>query len=147
MNWILKSFDDLTAKELYAILQLRCEVFVVEQNCPYLDEDNKDQHCYHLMGWKDDLLAAYTRILPAGLAFEEASIGRVVTSPKARGAGIGRALMVRSIEELYKLYGKVPIHIGAQLYLNEFYSSLGFDKISEIYLEDGIQHIGMLKKV
>ena len=147
MNWILKSFDDLTAKELYAILQLRCEVFVVEQNCPYLDEDNKDQRCYHLMGWKDDLLAAYTRILPAGLAFEEASIGRVVTSPKARGAGIGRALMEKSIEELYKLYGNVPIHIGAQLYLNEFYSSLGFDKISEIYLEDGIQHIGMLKKV
>jgi len=147
MNWILKSFNDLTTIELYAILRLRCEVFTVEQNCSYLDEDNKDQQCFHLMGWKDDFLAAYTRILPAGLAFEEASIGRVVTSPKARGAGIGRALMLQSIEQLYGLYGKVPIRIGAQLYLSKFYSSLGFNQTGEIYLEDGIEHIEMLKEV
>jgi ElaA protein len=145
MNWVLKSFDELTNHELYKILQLRCEVFVLEQNCPYLDEDDKDQQCFHLMGWKEDLLAAYTRILPAGLAFKEASIGRVVTSPKARGGGIGRELMIQSIQQLYKLYGQVPIQIGAQLYLNQFYNSLGFNKVSEIYLEDGIEHIEMIK--
>jgi len=147
MNWIIKSFNELTPSELYAILQLRCEVFVVEQNCPYLDEDDRDQNSYHLMGWKNDLLAAYTRILPQGLAFDEASIGRVVTSPKARGGGIGRELMQRSIKELYKLYGEVPIRIGAQLYLRPFYTALGFSQVSEVYIEDGIEHIKMLKTI
>ena len=147
MNWIIKSFNELTPSELYAILQLRCEVFVVEQNCPYLDEDDRDQNSYHLMGWKNDLLAAYTRILPQGLAFDEASIGRVVTSPKARGGGIGRELMQRSIKELYKLYGEVPIRIGAQLYLRQFYTTFGFSQVSEVYIEDGIEHIKMLKTI
>lgn len=145
MNWVLKAFDALSTRELYAILRLRCEVFIVEQNCPYLDEDNKDQESYHLMGWQGDMLAAYTRILPAGLAFDEASIGRVVSSPKLRGTGIGRELMQQSIETLYQLYGQVPIRIGAQLYLNGFYASLGFENVSEIYLEDGIKHVEMLK--
>ncbi|CAN5465131.1 GNAT family N-acetyltransferase [soil metagenome] len=145
MNWVVKSFEELSNNELYAILKLRCEVFVVEQNCPYLDEDDKDQNSYHLMGWKDDLLAAYTRLLPAGLAFEEASIGRVVTSPKARGAGIGRELMLQSIKQLYNLFGKVPIRIGAQLYLKNFYASLGFEQVSDMYLEDNIPHVKMLK--
>lgn len=147
MNWVLKSFEELSNNELYAILKLRCEVFVVEQNCPYLDEDDKDQNSYHLMGWKDDLLAAYTRLLPAGLAFEEASIGRVVTSTKARGAGIGRELMLQSIKQLYNLFGKVPIRIGAQLYLKNFYASLGFEQVSDMYLEDNIPHVKMLKSV
>jgi ElaA protein len=147
MNWELQSFDELSNKVLYKILQLRCEVFVVEQNCPYLDEDDKDQECYHLMGWKDGLLAAYTRILPAGLAFEEASIGRVVTSAKARGEGLGRTLMLQSIKALYNLYGEVPIKIGAQLYLRDFYTSLGFSQVSDTYLEDNIPHIKMLKQV
>ena len=147
MDWVLKSFDELSNHELYKILQLRCEVFVLEQNCPYLDEDDKDQNSYHLMGWKDDLLAAYTRILPAGLAFEEASIGRVVTSPKARGAGIGRELMLQSIRHLHQLFGEVPIRIGAQLYLKQFYSSLGFIQASDMYLEDNIPHIKMLKPI
>ena len=147
MNWELQSFDELSNKVLYKILQLRCEVFVVEQNCPYLDEDDKDQECYHLMGWKDGILAAYTRILPAGLAFEEASIGRVVTSAKARGEGLGRTLMLQSIKALYNLYGEVPIKIGAQLYLRDFYTSLGFSQVSDTYLEDNIPHIKMLKQV
>ena len=147
MNWVIKSFEELSNHELYTILKLRCEVFVVEQNCPYLDEDDKDQNSYHLMGWKDDLLAAYTRILPAGLAFEEASIGRVVTSPKARGAGIGRGLMLQSIKQLYNLFGEVPIRIGAQLYLKNFYASLGFEQVSDMYLEDNIPHVKMLKSV
>jgi ElaA protein len=147
MDWILKDFDSLTPAELYSILQLRTQVFVVEQNCPYLDEDDKDQQSFHLMGWKENLLAAYTRILPPGLAFDEASIGRVVTSPKARGEGIGRTLMTESINRLYDMYGKVPIEIGAQLYLKKFYESLGFQQTSEIYLEDNIEHIEMRKSV
>lgn len=147
MDWILKDFDSLTPAELYSILQLRAQVFVVEQNCPYLDEDDKDQQSFHLMGWKGNLLAAYTRILPPGLAFDEASIGRVVTSPKARGEGIGRTLMTESINRLYNLYGKVPIEIGAQLYLKKFYESLGFHQTSEVYLEDNIEHIEMRKWV
>lgn len=145
MNWILKSFDELTNFELYAILRLRCEVFVVEQNCPYLDEDNKDQDSFHLMGWNGDLLAAYTRIIPAGITFNNASIGRVATSPQARGIGVGRQLMEVSIAKLYELFGLVDIEIGAQLYLKKFYESLGFKRTSEMYLEDGIEHIEMIK--
>lgn len=146
MNWILKSFDELTTHELYAILRLRCEVFVVEQNCPYLDEDGKDQGSFHLMGWDGHLLAAYTRIIPAGLTFDSASIGRVATSPQARGTGIGRQLMEVSIQKLYELFGQVTIEIGAQLYLKKFYSSLGFEQTSDMYLEDNIEHIEMTKK-
>jgi ElaA protein len=111
-----------------------------------MDLDNKDKESYHLMGWDNNLLAAYTRILPAGISFNEASIGRVVTSPKARGKGAGRELMEESIENLYKLFGKVNIRIGAQLYLKKFYESLGFKPESDIYLEDGIEHIEMVKQ-
>ena len=145
MTWVLKSFKQLTLEELYAILQLRAEVFIVEQNCPYQDLDNKDQKSFHLVGWDDNLLAAYTRILPAGVSFEEASIGRVVTSPKARGKGTGRELMEESIKKLYDLFGEVSIRIGAQLYLKSFYVSLGFKPAGDVYLEDGIEHIEMLK--
>ena len=93
MNWTLKKFEDLTSFELYAIMQLRNEVFVVEQNCVYQDADNKDPGSYHFMGWRDSKLIAYTRLLPPGLAYTEPSIGRVVTSPSARGSGAGRELL------------------------------------------------------
>ena len=133
MNWILKKFDDLTSNDLYAIMQLRNEVFVVEQDCVYQDADNKDLASYHFMGWANNKLIAYTRILPPGVAYtKEPSIGRVVTSPSARGSGIGRELMEKSIEELYKLFGETPIKIGAQLYLLKFYTSLGFQQTSSI---------------
>ncbi len=145
INWTLKTFKELALEELYAILQLRNEVFVVEQNCPYLDLDNKDQKSMHLMGWQNGVLVAYTRILPAGVSFKEASIGRVVTSPTVRRTGIGNELMNQSFEQLYQLYGNIPIRIGAQLYLKKFYESLGFVQVSEIYLEDDIEHIEMLK--
>ncbi|MEI2739436.1 MAG: GNAT family N-acetyltransferase [Chitinophagaceae bacterium] len=145
MKWVLKKFDDLTPAELYAIIQLRNEVFVVEQTCAYQDADNKDLSCHHLMGWKDNKLVAYSRILPPGLAYREPSIGRVVTSPSARGGGIGHKLMEKSIEKLYSLYGINPIKIGAQFYLLKFYTSLGFQQTSDIYLEDNIQHIEMVK--
>lgn len=146
MNWILKKFESLSPNELYAILRLRSEVFVVEQNCVFQDMDDKDQQCYHLMGWKDDLLAAYTRLVPPGLNYAEASIGRVVTSPAARGGGIGKTLMEKSIEEVFNLYGQGPIKIGAQLYLKKFYGSFGFEQIGDIYDEDGIDHIKMIRK-
>ncbi len=146
IHWSLKKFEELSVFELYQILQLRNEVFVVEQNCPYQDADDKDQGSYHQMGWVENQLAAYTRLLPAGLSFSEASIGRVLTSPKFRKKGLGKYLMEISIVSLYKLYGQQPIKIGAQLYLQKFYEELGFAKCSEIYLEDGIEHIEMLKK-
>jgi ElaA protein len=145
INWVKKKFEELSVAELYTILRLRAEVFVVEQNCAYLDTDNKDQYCHHLMGWKDDELIAYTRLVPPGVSYEYPSIGRVVTSPTARRGGFGRMLMEKSIEETISLYGETPIRIGAQLYLKDFYSSFGFITSSEIYLEDGIEHIEMTK--
>ncbi|PWU04829.1 MAG: GNAT family N-acetyltransferase [Bacteroidetes bacterium] len=144
-EWSIKSFDELTSLELYKIIQLRIEVFVVEQNCPFQDADNKDQTSWHFMGWQSDQLVAYTRIVPPGLAFSEPSIGRVVTSKLVRGTGMGRILMEKSMEELYKLYPSSSIKIGAQLYLKTFYESLGFVTCSDIYLEDGIEHIYMIK--
>lgn len=146
VTWSLKKFEELTPLELYAILQLRNEVFVVEQNCAYQDADNKDLLSFHFMGWSDNKLVAYTRIIPPGISYEEASIGRVVNSPSVRGDGIGRSLMLQSISQLYSLFGNVPIKIGAQLYLQKFYTSLGFIQSSEVYLEDGIEHIEMTKE-
>lgn len=146
INWTLKKFEELAAAELYAILQLRSEVFVVEQNCVFQDMDNKDQHSYHLMGWIDEKLVAYTRLVPAGIIYSTPSIGRVITSPSVRNTGAGRVLMQKSIDEIYTLFGKVQIKIGAQLYLQKFYSSLGFKQTSDVYLEDNIEHIEMIKE-
>jgi ElaA protein len=144
-QFVFKKFDELTPRELYAILQLRNEVFVVEQNCIFQDADNKDQPSYHFMMWDDDLLAGYTRLVPAGIAYEFPSIGRVVTSPKRRGSGVGKLLMEKSIEETEKLFGKTPIRLGAQLYLKKFYESFGFKQSGDVYDEDGIDHIEMTR--
>ena len=145
LRFSCKKFDELTPKELYAILQLRNEVFVVEQNCVFQDADNKDQPSYHFMLWDDELLAGYTRLVPPGIAYEFASVGRVVTSPQRRSTGIGKILMQKSIEEIEKLFGKSSIKLGAQLYLKKFYEAFGFIQSGEIYLEDGIQHIEMTR--
>lgn len=142
--WTCKAFGELNAPEVYALLRLRSEVFVVEQNCVFLDADNKDQECWHLLCWKELELVAYTRLMPPGIGFPEASIGRVVSSSLVRGTGIGRELMIHSIHTLYNMWGPQPIRIGAQLYLKKFYASLGFEPDSAIYLEDGIQHIEMI---
>jgi ElaA protein len=142
--WTCKSFNTLTPNELYQALRLRSEVFIVEQNCPYLDEDNKDQDSWHLMGSTKDKLIAYVRILPAGLSFKEVSIGRVVNSPSVRNTGVGRQLMHKAIDTTWDLFGKQNIRIGAQLYLLKFYESLGFKGVSDIYLEDNIEHIEMV---
>jgi ElaA protein len=147
ITWYHKHFNDLNTTELYQILQLRNEVFIVEQNCPFQDLDDKDFKCFHLIGFDTDSqkIIAYTRIVPVGVSYEEASIGRVVTSPQARGGGIGKELMQKSIELLEELYGGVSIKIGAQYYLKKFYESFGFQQVEEIYLEDGIEHILMIR--
>jgi ElaA protein len=132
--------------ELYELLALRSRVFVVEQQCIFLDMDGLDKLAHHLMGFVDGALVACTRILPAGTAYNDySSIGRVVTAPEVRGKAYGFLLMQQSADKLYSLYGKVPIKIGAQLYLKRFYESLGYRQSGDMYLEDGIEHIPMIK--
>jgi ElaA protein len=144
MTWTAKPFDELTPYELYAIMQLRNEIFVVEQNCVFQDADNKDQASHHVMGWDAGTLLAYARIVPAGISYVESSIGRIVSSREARGRGIGRDLVERSIHLSYSLHGKDSIRIGAQYYLKRFYESFGFRQTGAVYIEDGIEHIIML---
>ena len=144
LKWTFKKFDKLTAGELYAIMQLRNEVFVVEQNCVYQDADNKDQQSMHLCGWDAEKLVAYTRIIPPGISYKEASIGRVVTSPAYRNTGAGRQVMKESISLTLSAFNCNEIKIGAQVYLTTFYQSLGFVPCSDEYLEDGIPHIEMI---
>jgi ElaA protein len=145
INWVIKKFDELSLNELYSILQLRNEVFAIEQNCVYPDLDNKDQPAYHFMGWSNNNLIAYTRIIPPGVVYPEPSIGRVVTSPTVRGEGIGKLLMEKSIEHINNLFGITSIKISAQLYLKKFYEDFGFHASGDPYLEDGIDHIEMVK--
>lgn len=139
-------FYELSHDELYAMLALRQEVFIVEQNCPFLDADGKDQIALHLMIFdKDQQLVAYTRLFDKDVYYEGyTSIGRVVTSPKARGGGLGRVLMEKSIEKVLDLFGQAPIKIGAQKYLEKFYQSLGFQPTGNDYIEDGIPHTYMI---
>lgn len=145
MRWNLYSFDQLTAPQLYALLQARSEVFVLEQQCPYQDLDGKDQQALHLCCWSaQDQLLAYARLLPAGLSFDEPSIGRVLTSQAGRGQGLARELMQRAISHCRQQYGQQALRIGAQTYLRNFYGSLGFVAASDAYDEDGIEHVQML---
>lgn len=143
-EWRCKNFPDLTLYELYALLRLRSEVFVVEQNCPYLDIDGKDLKGYHLMCWKEGELLACTRLFPAGVSYREMSVGRVATAYSVRRLGLGKELMQRSIAACYQLFGRAAIRIGAQLYLKKFYESFNFVQASQLYLEDGIEHIEMV---
>lgn len=143
INWSCKSFTELTNEELYKILQLRSAVFVVEQNSVYQDCDDKDQHSYHLMGWQKEILVAYSRLIPPGMTYKNASIGRVITTATLRGKNIGRELVKLSIKHISELFNEHSITIGAQLYLKNFYESLGFIEAGDVYLEDGIKHIKM----
>jgi len=144
ITWKCQRFDELSTLELYKILKLRNEVFVVEQNCPYQDCDGKDIDAFHFSGWITNELVAYTRLLPPGISYEDAaSIGRVVTSPTIRRQKAGKELMSLSIEKTRELFRNTPIKIGAQLYLKKFYESFSFIQIDEGYLEDGIPHITM----
>ncbi|MEL6863832.1 MAG: GNAT family N-acetyltransferase [Bacteroidota bacterium] len=149
MRFDCKAFDQLQLKELYEILRLRQEVFVVEQNCPYLDADRLDYPpAMHLMGWDEETgdLLAYARLLPPGISYAQyASIGRVITSPLARGKGLGKVLMNESIKRISQLFNAETIKISAQCYLIKFYEGLGFKTIGESYLEDDIPHIAMVR--
>lgn len=141
----IKAFKELTADEIYKILQLRSEVFVVEQDCVYQDVDNKDQNAIHVIGTKNDEVVAYTRIFAPGFYFKEASIGRVVVKEAERKYGYGKVIMKASIQAVSTHYKETKIHISAQEYLLKFYSSLGFKQVGEGYLEDNIPHVGMVK--
>jgi ElaA protein len=143
---IVKSFEVLTKKELYNLLQLRSEVFVVEQDCVYQDIDGKDQKALHVLGFKDDKLIAYTRIFKPGDYFTEASIGRVVVTKNERQFKYGYDIMKASINAIKTHYNEGLIKISAQCYLKQFYTNLGFKAVGEEYLEDDIPHIAMIKK-
>ena len=144
LKFTVKSFDEFTVSELYKILRLRAEVFVVEQDCVYQDVDNKDQKALHVIGYKDDQVVAYTRIFKAGDYFEHASIGRVVVAEKERQYGYGHDLIKESIAAVENHFKTTTIKISAQTYLQRFYESHGFVMVGEEYLEDGIPHIAMI---
>lgn len=146
ITWIFKDFSQLSIKEMYEVMQLRQEVFIVEQDCPYLDADGKDQQSHHLLGYDiEGVLVAYLRLLAPGVSYSEISLGRIVTSTKCRGKGIGKMLMKQGINESELLYGKVSIRISAQSYLISFYRAFGFEIIGSEYLEDNIPHTEMLR--
>lgn len=145
LRWNVIPFAELSVHQLYDVLALRQLVFCVEQNCPYLDCDGKDQASLHMLGHDESgLLVAYARLVPAGVTFEEPSIGRVVNHPQVRRTGVGRELMREAIVRVLATFGKRPIRIGAQLYLRRFYEELGFAVASDVYDEDGIPHVQML---
>ncbi len=145
LQFKIKRFNELSVSEIYQILQLRSEVFVVEQNCVYQDIDGKDEKALHLLGEIDTKIVAYSRIFKANDYFENASIGRVVIADEYRAKKWGYDLMSFAISSIENAFGKQPISISAQLYLKKFYENNGFIQIGETYLEDGIPHIEMLK--
>jgi ElaA protein len=144
LTWRTIAFDDLSVRELYRILDLRAEVFVVEQNCPYRDTDGLDLVALHLLGEREGQLLAYARLLAPGRPYEEPSIGRVITSPSARRTGAGKELMRHAVEEVSQRWPG-PIKIGAQCYLERFYGEFGFLPVGESYIEDGIPHMHMIR--
>jgi ElaA protein len=143
IQWQIKPFEDLSVHELYDILRLRSEIFVVEQCCVYLDLDGKDKVALHLLGKFEGKIVAYSRLFKAGITFDNASIGRVVVDANYRDKKWGHDLMRESIARIKSHFGESKITIGAQLYLKKFYESHGFVQSSEMYLEDDIPHIEM----
>ena len=145
MKWEIKKFKELSVDELYRILELRNDVFVVEQECIYQDCDRKDLEAYHLFCIENDKIIATLRILEKGISYDEISIGRVVVDKLYRRKKLGRKAMEMAIDFINNTYGNSPIRISAQVYIKEFYESLGFKAVSDIYLEDDIPHIEMIK--
>jgi len=146
LNIVIKSFDELTNQQLYEVLQLRIEIFAVEQNCVYQDLDGKDQKALHVLGYKNGKIIAYTRIFKPGDYFEFSSIGRVVVAKNERQYKYGYDIMNASIEAIKYYFKATKIKLSAQCYLKKFYNNLGFFEVGEEYLEDGIPHIGMIKE-
>ena len=146
VNWKIKRFEELTTTELYEILRVRAEVFVVEQTCIYQDLDEKDKKAYHLFCENNGEIVAYLRILDKGVSYPEISIGRVLTRETNRRTGLAREMMQKAISFVEEELSEMQIRISAQLYLKKFYESLGFLMTSEVYLEDDIEHIEMVRR-
>lgn len=147
MHFQCKPFQELTITELYAILQVRTDVFVVEQACPYPEVDGKDQQCLHMFLEIEGDIAAYCRLLPPGISYEQTSIGRVLVHPAHRGKGLAQQMMKLAINTIEKEMNETTIKIQAQAYLQAFYEQLGFLVVSDTYLEDNIPHIDMVRTV
>ena len=145
ITWAFEPFDNLSLRSLYEVLQLRSEVFVVEQACIFQDLDGADDQAMHLLGRLGGQLVAYARCFPAGVKYAEASIGRVITRSSARASGMGHVLMQHAIDAIHSHWGTPPIRIGAQARLEKFYNRHGFAKVGPLYLEDGIDHIEMVR--
>ncbi len=145
-EWTFKAFDALSTPELYAVLQLRSAVFVVEQTCVFQDMDGFDEQALHLMGWEGGELVAYARCFAAGVKFDETSIGRVISHPGRRGNGLGHQLMAEALRCVVCRWGAQAIRIGAQAHLRDFYAQHGFVDVGRPYLEDGIAHLEMLRQ-
>lgn len=145
IEWVCKHHSDLGKEQLYALLKLRSEVFVVEQKCAYPDLDGQDLEgdTYHLMGWEDDQLKAYLRLLDPQSQGGDVVIGRVITAPQARGQGVGHEMMEQALKQAEKHWPQVPIYLSAQAHLQGYYGKYGFVVAGEEYLEDDIPHIGM----
>ena len=149
VEWQWSAYEDLSREDLYAILERRQEVFIIEQQCIYPDLDGIDPHAFHLMGWGEQegkrRLLAYLRCVHPGVKYAEVSLGRVLSAPAARGTGIGRALVAESLQHAARVYPGQAIRISAQLYLEKFYAGFGFVSTSAPYDEDGIAHVEMLR--
>ena len=149
VTWQCTPFAELTAGELYAALEARQKVFVVEQKCSYLDADGSDQFASHLLGWRSTadglVVSAYARLLAPGVKYPEPSIGRVLTTPDVRGSGLGKAVMAEAIQRVEDAGWGSSIRIAAQMYLEAFYEGFGFRRVSEPFLEDDIWHVEMLR--
>lgn len=143
MEVVTKKFRELTLDELYEILSIRAEIFVVEQGCPYNDVDGKDKIAVHILMKEKERVVAYCRVIPRGISYSESSIGRVLVIKEMREKGLAREIVKRGIEYITEVWNEDEITIGAQAYIEKFYSSLGFEPISQIYLEDGIPHLDM----
>lgn len=147
IKWFSKKLDELSARELHKLLQFRVSVFVVEQNCPYQECDDKDLEAIHLFGQnRNGGIVACARILPPGVSYSEPSVGRVAVHADYRMSGIGNEVMRKTIDFIEEFYNEKTIRISAQQYLKQFYSDLGFEQVSEMYLEDDIPHIEMLRR-
>lgn len=144
MEWRIKAFQQLSQDELYAIIQARLEVFVVEQACMFQDLDGYDQDSYHLYLQDAGVIIAYARLLPSGTIYKEASIGRVITKKAYRGKGLGHELMKRGMAFLLEQKGETEIRLQAEYYIKDLYKGYGFKEVSDVFLEDGIDHIYMV---
>jgi ElaA protein len=146
IRWSWKSFSELSALDIYNIIAVREEVFIVEQGLNYVDCDGLDLDAFHLVGQRDEKVVAYLRAFPPGIKYSESSLGRVLCKKQVRGEGLGKELIQIGLDYMFKTFGPVPVKISAQSYLQKFYEDFGFEIVGEEYLEEGIPHLKMVKK-